>query len=391
MPQLVDPTALSALVPPDAISFALEHREQLSALLASTDASDAASASSPMDPTATEAFRLSYQSAFEEALRQSLPAAPAAAAGSQPEPEPEAEPAAKASGARPGPGQPWPTVRPANWPDSKKPVTDDSVPAPGSGPGVPGPKPGTVLWTSRDRRTEVTKLTVNTWGAAEDSPEAMLKALHALGPGGLDATDENGWTCLMWSARLNRPANVSALLRAGATAGLRSTKEVWRFAARRTASQLARLAQEWDGADRSALCLLLEAAEAEEERSRNLQAVYDARTEQVKAGHAAAKKDIVSGVAEEAATADIESSAVASKAKNRTLLREAEAKRIQAEAKAKRALRDAATAHAELAALRAEHARYKVAKEAELKKAREELLEVTTKVRSAELKAAHGL
>ena len=158
-----------------------------------------------------------------------------------------------------------------------------------------------------------------------------------------------------------------------------------------TTSQLARLAQEWDGADRSALCLLLEAAEAEEERSRNLQAVYDARTEQVKAGHAAAKKDIVSGVAEEAATADIESSAVASKAKNRTLLREAEAKRIQAEAKAKRALRDAATAHAELAALRAEHERYKVAKEAELKKAREELLEVTTKVRSAELKAAHGL
>ena len=27
----------------------------------------------------------------------------------------------------------------------------------------------------------------------------MLKALHAIGTG-LDAVDENGWTCLMWCA-----------------------------------------------------------------------------------------------------------------------------------------------------------------------------------------------
>ena len=56
MPQLVDPAALSALVPPSAISFALEHREQLIALLASTDeAADRLPAAGAMDPTTVEA------------------------------------------------------------------------------------------------------------------------------------------------------------------------------------------------------------------------------------------------------------------------------------------------------------------------------------------------
>ena len=78
--------------------------------------------------------------------------------------------------------------------DSRKPPTAvDSQPA-------KGPKPDTVLWTSRDRRTEPdAPPPANTWGLAEDSPQAMLKELHAHGAG-LDAVDENGWTCLMWCA-----------------------------------------------------------------------------------------------------------------------------------------------------------------------------------------------
>lgn len=390
MPQLVDPAALSALVPPNAISFALEHREQLSALLASTDGEAAGrlSAAGAMDPTAVEAFRLSYQSAFEEALRQSLPAAPQPPSAAQPEPEPEPE--EKEPAGLPAKGQPWPTVRPANWPDSKKAVTDDSRAAvDGHAPAATGPKPDTVLWTSRDRRAEAVERPPNTWGAAEEPPEAMLKALRSSGPAGLDARDENGWTALMWAARLNRQANVSALLREGASASLRSSKDVWRFPSNKTASQLARIAHEWDNEDRTALCVLLEAAEADEARSRVLQDAYNARSEQVKAEHAAKKEDAVSAPTDD--TGDDAESTVGSKVKMRTLLREAEARRIQAEAKAKRVSRAAGSAQAELEALRAEHQRYRVGKEEELAKAREELLELTVKARSAELRAAHGL
>lgn len=390
MPQLVDPAALSALVPPNAISFALEHREQLSALLASTDGEAAGrlSAAGAMDPTAVEAFRLSYQSAFEEALRQSLPAAPQPPSASQPEPEPEPE--EKEPAGLPAKGQPWPTVRPANWPDSKKAVTDDSRAAvDGHAPAATGPKPDTVLWTSRDRRAEAVERPPNTWGAAEEPPEAMLKALRSSGPAGLDARDENGWTALMWAARLNRQANVSALLREGASASLRSSKDVWRFPSNKTASQLARIAHEWDNEDRTALCVLLEAAEADEARSRVLQDAYNARSEQVKAEHAAKKEDAVSAPTDD--PGDDAESTVGSRVKMRTLLREAEARRIQAEAKAKRVSRAAGSAQAELEALRAEHQRYRVGKEEELAKAREELLELTVKARSAELRAAHGL
>ncbi len=390
MPQLVDPAALAALVPPNAISFALEHREQLSALLASTDdeAADRQVAAGAMDPTAVEAFRLSYQSAFEEALRQSLPTAPPRD-GLRPQPQPEPEPEPGPAGL-PAKGQPWPTVRPANWPDSKKAVTDDSRPAVDGHASAPtGPKPNTVLWTSRDRRAEVTEPSPNTWGAAEEPPEVMLKTLRTLGPAGVDARDENGWTALMWSARLNRQANVCALLREGATASLRSSKDVWRFPSNKTASQLARIASEWDNQDRTELCVLLEAAESDEARSRVLQDAYNARSEQVKAEHAANKKDAVFVPVDD--TADEAEAVVASKVKWRTLLREAEAGRIQAEAKAKRVARAAGTAQAELEALRAEHERYRVGKEKELAKAREELLDLTVKARSAELRKAHGL
>ena len=65
--------------------------------------------------------------------------------------------------------------------------------------------------------------------------------------------------------------------------------------------------------------------------------------------------------------------------------------RIQAEAKAKRAVREKDSAQSECEALRAEHSRYRLTKEEELAKAREELLEITAKARSAELRAAHGL
>lgn len=396
MPQLIDPAALAALVPPDAVSFALEHREQLQQLLASTDDAlldaDASAhgggksgGQAAMDAATMDAFRLSYQSAFEEALRQSLPPTGPAKAPSEPEPEPEPQ-----GGVAPGAGEPWPTVRPANWPDSKKPVTDDSK---ATVEQRAGPKPDTVLWTPRDRRveTQVSQPAANTWGAAEDPPEAMLKVLHSGGVGGLDAVDENGWTCLMWCARLNRPANISALLQAGARASQRSTKDVWRYPARQTASQLSQYAQDWDGADRVAVRQQLEAAESEEGRSRALQAAYDERTEAVKAGHAAAKKDIVSGAGEEVAAVDVETSAVAAKAKMRSLLRDAEAKRIQAETKAKRAARDATATQSELETLKAEYERYKVTKTAELQKARTELLDITSQARTAELKAAHGL
>ena len=64
---------------------------------------------------------------------------------------------------------------------------------------------------------------------------------------------------------------------------------------------------------------------------------------------------------------------------------------IQAEAKANRAAREKANAQAALEALRAEHTRYRLTKEKELANAREELLEITAKMRSAELRAAHGL
>ena len=416
--ELVEPAALRALVPPDAIRFALQHAEQLQRLLHATDADGHHAASSgrakegkgkgtalpaddggagaegeavgAMDPAAVEAFRLSYQQAFEDALRQSLPTAPGGTGLPRPQPEPEPEEAqAQDNAGAPAKGQPWPTVRPANWPDSKKPVTDDSRAAvDGHAPGTStGPKPGTVLWTSRDRRTEATTTARNTWGAAEEAPEVMLKTLLSFAPEGLDARDEHGWTALMWCARLNRQANVSALLRAGATASLTSSKDMWRFPSKKTASQLGRIAQQWDNQDRTAVCLLLEAAESEEVRRQFLQEAYDARSEQIKTEHAAKKKDIVS----EPATETSVDADVASRAKMRTLLREAEAKRIQAEAKAKRAARDSGNVHAELEALRAEHERYRASKEEELEKAREELLEVTAKVRSAELRAAHGL
>ena len=217
MPTLVDPAALQALVPPGAISYALEHRHQLRKLLATTDAGG--SSATTKEDVSADAFRLSYQSAFEDALRQSLPTDSEAEPQSKPQPEPEPEPEPQPQPTAPTEGEPWPTVRPCNWParprasplrrapielthpsvlrraqDSRKPPTAvDSQPA-------KGPKPDTVLWTSRDRRTQPdAPPPANTWGLAEDSPQAMLKELHGLGAG-LDAVDENGWTCLMWCA-----------------------------------------------------------------------------------------------------------------------------------------------------------------------------------------------
>ena len=48
---------------------------------------------------------------------------------------------------------------------------------------------------------------------------------------------------LVRSARLNKPENVRALLQAGATASLKSKKDVWRFPANKTAAELAAIAQ----------------------------------------------------------------------------------------------------------------------------------------------------
>ena len=128
-----------------------------------------------------------------------------------------------------------------------------------------------------------------------------------------------------------------ALLQAGATASLKSKKDVWRFPANKTAAELAAIAQVtpptfsselssrfssaflhnafsrrevagadgvlpvracaqgWDGTDRTSLRLQLESTAEEEARTRQLQQIYDARTAAVAAGAAAAKAELVSG------------------------------------------------------------------------------------------------
>lgn len=122
----------------------------------------------------------------------------------------------------------------------------------------------------------------------------MIKMLLSFAPDGLDARDEHGWTILLWCTWLNRQANVSALLRAGATASPTSSKDMRRFPSKKNPSQLGHIAQQWDNQDRTAVCLLLEATESEEARRQFLQEAYDAWSEQIQAEHAAKKKDIVS-------------------------------------------------------------------------------------------------
>jgi hypothetical protein len=176
---------------------------------------------------------------------------------------------------------------------------------------------------------------------------------------GINSTDENGWTCLMWAARFNRMGNAVDLLRQGAKVGCRSKTDVWRYRAGSTAADIADITQGYDGQDRSSLVAQLRRGEHAEARQNELQTAYNQATAVAQAAATASEREVSKPdfnsdlvlhgrtAAEERARAVVKAKALEKR------LAEAEAKVSQLEAEVIR-LRE--EKRREVAEVRAEHA-----------------------------------
>ena len=275
-------------------------------------------------------------------------------------------------------------ARPCNWPDSKHPATSADLGTSQEKQNVQRFAPN-VLWVSRDRRGEESgRPAANTWGISMG--DHVIQELQKE-PGALDATDENGWTCVMWSARLNRIETVLELVRAGANVGLRSAKDVWRFAAGSSAAEIAATAQGYDGVDRASMLKELRTAQATQDRQAQLQAAYDQASSAAKARTAEAEASMVSNSAE---VSDTMETHVEAQIRLRARVREAEQERAKAVTKANALQKRVGVAEAKVSKLETTMTKLRQDYQAEIDKIRLEHAEAQCKLREVDLIKALG-
>ena len=204
----------------------------------------------------------------------------------------------------------------------------------------------------------------------------------------LDATDENGWTTLMWSARLNQAQAVRELVRGGALVGLRSTKDVWRFAAGSSAAEIAATTQGYDDTDRAAILSELRAAKITQDRQAQLQAAYDQASSAAQSRVVEAEASAASSLA---TASDTSEAHVEAQVRLRHRVREAEQERGKAVAKAKALQKRVDVAEAKVVQLEAAMAKLRQEHQAEIEKIRLEHAETQSKLREHDLIQALGV
>ena len=283
-------------------------------------------------------------------------------------------------------------ARPCNWPDSKHPATPVEPAKDKKGDkkdekDKKGPAPSTVLWVSRDRRAETPgqPSIINTWGLSMGDNVVQNLQKESVT---LDATDENGWTTLMWSARLNQAQAVRELVRGGALVGLRSTKDVWRFAAGSSAAEIAATAQGYDDTDRAAILSELRAAKITQDRQAQLQAAYDQASSAAQSRVVEAEASAASSLA---TASDTSEAHVEAQVRLRHRVREAEQERGKAVAKAKALQKRVDVAEAKVVQLEAAMAKLRQEHQAEIEKIRLEHAETQSKLREHDLIQALGV